>query len=323
MRLPSKREANGEHIWSGNGVRQTPRWPDSADLRDECLGPQDWAEPHVRPRVRSIVIALVPPIVVSAIRRLRDRQSARSEWAFVGTEWPVEDTARGWNVPSVVGAQRSRWAELEGAMRNSSLMTEGGVGPQNTLACFGYVVGRAASGQSKLSILDWGGGLGQYGLIARSMFPALEIEYHCYDLPLMTEAGRTLLPKAQFHDDEAESVARSYDLVMASASLQYARDWRAALRRLARAAGTHLYVTRLPCVLRASAFVVVQRPDAYGYNTEYPGWVLNRDDFLSSAMSAGMVLKREFLLWEQPHVPGAPEQPVYRGFLFERLRGQK
>ena len=67
----------------------------------------------------------------------------------------------------------------------------------------------------------------------------------------------------------------------------------------------------------AASFVVVQRPYVHGYDTEYPGWFLNRAEFLAAADGLGMRLVREFLIQERPFVPDAPEQADYRGFLFE------
>ena len=74
---------------------------------------------------------------------------------------------------------------------------------------------------------------------------------------------------------------------------------------------------RLPSVLHANSYAFVQRPYVYGYNTEYLGWCLNRDEFLQQASSAGMRLVREFVTGEQPFIDNAPEQCLYRGFLFE------
>jgi hypothetical protein len=86
--------------------------------------------------------------------------------------------------------------------------------------------------------------------------------------------------------------------------------------RLAGAAGGHLYVARVPVALRAESFVVIQRPYAHGYDTEYLGWVLNRRDLLATA---GLPLAREFLLDARFSAEGAPENPVeHRSFLFNR-----
>ena len=61
------------------------------------------------------------------------------------------------------------------------------------------------------------------------------------------------------------------------------------------------------------SFVVVKRPDAYGYETEYLGWMVGRADLRAAADRAGLVLEREFV------AAGAPERPAhFRSFLFRR-----
>jgi len=106
--------------------------------------------------------------------------------------------------------------------------------------------------------------------------------------------------------------------MLARSSLQYSKDWPALLRRLAASVTTSLYVTRVPIVFESPSFVVVQRPYAYRYDTEYLGWVLNRDELLDAARANGMILRREFLLSTGAHKPiGAPEATHERGFLFQ------
>ncbi|MGA3029988.1 MAG: hypothetical protein ABSE58_04510 [Candidatus Limnocylindrales bacterium] len=84
------------------------------------------------------------------------------------------------------------------------------------------------------------------------------------------------------------------------------------------AAVTHkcMYVTRMPIVEHVPSFVVLQRPYGHGYHAEYPGWFLNRDEFLGEAAGVGLKLLREFLISERAVVPNAPEAADYRGFLF-------
>ena len=83
--------------------------------------------------------------------------------------------------------------------------------------------------------------------------------------------GATVNPEVTFHDDDA-CLDRTYDLVLASSSLQYEPDWKALLRRLAAATSGLLLVTRLPVALEAPSFVILQRAQAYGYATDYLGW---------------------------------------------------
>jgi len=224
---------------------------------------------------------------------------------------------RGWDVEAVVERGLAGWNGLVHAAEGGGMLATDVV-THNTRMCFAYALGVTASGRSELSMLDWGGGLGQYGAIATALFPDVTIAYHCRDLPLMTAAGRRLLERATFHDSDAEAFAGRYDLVMASSSLQYVQDWGSTLKQLVGSSTRYVFITRQPFVVRSPSFVLIQRPFAHGYNTEYAGWALNRNEFVDAAERAGCALRREFLTGEDPFVPGAPEQPSYRGFLFER-----
>jgi hypothetical protein len=61
---------------------------------------------------------------------------------------------------------------------------------------------------------------------------------------------------------------------------------------------------------------VLQRANAYGYATEYLGWVLNRDELLDAALDAGLELEREFVLQPGWLIAGAPDEVSHAGFLF-------
>lgn len=279
-------------------------------------------------RLRRIAKQLLPPILAEPIQRAVDRRrSPRSlDWEYLPLGWPDYDpTMPGWDAESVVATQLARWPTFvrsveEGApfglSSEAAGPAEGDYGIHNTVMSFGYVLARAARDRGQLSILDWGGGLGHYYIYARALLPEVDFEYHCRDLPLLTAGGRQVLPNAQFHDTDEEALSRTYDLVLASSSLHYSRDWRRTLQGLASATDHYLYVTRQPFVETGPSFVVVQRPYRHGYETEYPGWFLNRTEFLAEARGFGLDLLREFLIAERPGVPGAPEQADYRGFLF-------
>ena len=73
----------------------------------------------------------------------------------------------------------------------------------------------------------------------------------------------------------------------------------------------------MPTAVAAPSFVVLQRAQRYGYETEYLGWVLNRHELLEEARAAGLALEREILLPAWLSAAGAPEDPIgHRGFLF-------
>jgi putative methyltransferase (TIGR04325 family) len=253
------------------------------------------------------------------------------EWEYLPDGWRTRDPhVKGWNVESIVETQRAKWPEV--------LRLVSGTGPlpvhlwagdlsrptlvaNTVLMAYGYVLALVARKKDRVSLLDWGGGLGHYNLISQALLPLVEIEYHCKDVPLLCRAGRELQPSGTFHEDES-CFARDYDLVLASGSLEYSEDWKTVLRRLAAASRRHLYVARLPTVQRAASFTVIQRPYRHGYATEYVSWVLNRQEFLDHVGSVGMTLIREVLLAEGPAIRGAPEQCEFRGFLFAPIEGR-
>lgn len=244
------------------------------------------------------------------------------EWEYVPDGWAHE--AKGWAVDSVARGYREKWADYLAAIEapsplgvhhETARVTTGDAGAHNMLVSFAYVVALAARGRDRLSVLDWGGGLGHYHALARSAVPGLELEYHVKETPAVCAQGREVSPDVTFHDDDS-CLDRRYGLVVASSSLQYAEDWRALLGRLAGATGDYLYVARVPVALHAGSFVVIQRPYVHGYDTEYLGWVLNRAELLDAA---GLPLAREFLLDARFSAAGAPEDPVeHRSFLFNR-----
>jgi putative methyltransferase (TIGR04325 family) len=236
----------------------------------------------------------------------------------------------GWDVPGVEGAYRRRWPEFVAAVRGTGTLGIAHEVPEaqavvtddpgwhNVALTWGYVLARAARGRDRLSVLDWGGGPGHYYVLARALVPEVPLEYHSRDLPRLVALGRDLLPEVEFRADDS-CLERTYDLVLASDSLHYSEDVASLLARLARASARWLYVALLPVARSAPSFVVVQRPDAYGYATEYLGWIVNRSELMHAAGDAGLVLEREFLAPGRIDAEGAPERPVYlRSFLFRK-----
>lgn len=294
--------------------------------------------------------ALIPPIVViaakGALRRtgllgsllepgppepVTDPTSEPPEFEYVAEGW--ERRVAGWDGGTVAEAYLAKWPEwvaaLEGTdplgvyheARAGERLPRDDVAAHNMLVSFAYVLARAAHGRDRLSVLDWGGGLGHYAVLARATLPEVELDWHCREVPTVARAGAAVNPDVTFHVDDA-CLDRTYDLVLASSSLQYERDWQSLLGRLGRAASGRLLVTRLPIALDAPSFVVLQRAGAYGYETEYLGWVVSRAELLDEAARTGLELERELLLDAWLSAAGAPEDPIgHRGFLFRPRTG--
>jgi putative methyltransferase (TIGR04325 family) len=191
------------------------------------------------------------------------------------------------------------------------------IGAHNTVTSFAYVVALAAGGKDRVSLLDWGGAIGQYCVLARALLPDVAVDYTCKDAEVMCEGGRALLPDATFSADET-CLDRTYDLVVASGSLALSEDWPGVLAKLAGSADNYVYIARLPVVFRSHSFVVLQRAYSRGLNMGSLQWALNRNEFLDTAIGSGLELVREFLSYEHIDVRNAPEQIKSRHFLFRR-----
>ena len=292
--------------------------------------------------------ALTPPIVVIAVKGLLRRVGLLRpgpeseppdpptpstpelpEFEYVPEGW--ERPVRGWDGGTVAEAYLAKWPEWVAAVegtdplgvyheaRAGERLARDDAAAHNMLVSFAYVLARTAHGRDRLSVLDWGGGLGHYAVLARAVVPEVELDWHCREVPSVARAGAAVNPEVTFHVDDT-CLDRTYDLVLASSSLQYERDWRTLLGRLGHAATGRLLVTRLPIALDAPSFVVLQRAGAYGYETEYLGWVVSRAELLHAAFRTGLELERELLLDAWLSAAGAPEDPIgHRGFLL-RLR---
>lgn len=266
--------------------------------------------------------------VTAILDLLRIIRREPQEWEYVPKGWLTQDERiKGWNEQSIVETQKIRRPTFMHSLEGTHPLglAEAAIRPtnddwrgHNTLICYAYALALAARKKDSLAILDWGSGAGHYYLISKALLPEIPIEYHCYDVPLLCQLGRKLLPEVNFYENSDDVLQRRYDLVLSSGSLQYSENWPEIVRKVAAVTRGFLYIARLPIVHEVPSFVVVQRPYKCGYRTEYLGWFLNRGELLKCAEEAGMELIREFLIAEKPFVPRAPEQAESRGFLFRR-----
>lgn len=267
---------------------------------------------------------VLPPIVSRWLKKIVDAIRG-APFEYVPEGWARGHSVRGWNVESVLRAYQSRWDELRGRIGGNDplgvasgarVLSNADIIGHNLVMTFGYVLSQAYRDKTSLSILDWGGGIGHYRLLAGALFPGFNIEYHCKEVPMVCELGRQMSPDTRFYESDAEYAGSRFDLVMAIGSLQYAENWKDVLNALARTTEKYLYITRLPIVENVPSYVMVQRPCDYGYDTEYLSWCLNRNEFMDAVTQRGLRLVREFVTGENIEIARAPEQCTFRGFLF-------
>ncbi len=281
----------------------------------------------LRQSIRKWILWLTPPGLLVIVRRLRYGPPPAPEWSYRPEGWVDSTAGSGWQNQLVADAQRRKWPRFLELISKPNPLSVSHEAPepdgqclasQTALLAFGYCLARCAAGRPELSLLDFGCGAGHYLRLSREFLPETRIAYTGYDLPHLCALGRELNPDATFLESSGDCWLHRYDLVLASGSLQYVRDWRDMLAKLASAARGFLLINRLPSTSGEKTFVVTQKAHAYGYGTEYSGWVFSRSEFLAAAAELGLSLEREFLLMDRPNVEGTPGPVQFRGFLFSK-----
>lgn len=273
----------------------------------------------------------LPPALAEWLQTLRQSiQFGGPEWEYLPGGWAtVGEPVKGWDVPTVSELQKEKWPDFVKATEGPGLLGVNHEAPSahrddyyahHLVMAFGYVLTLASRGKDPVSLLDWGGGIGHYYVLAKRLLPDVRIDYTCKELPLLCEAGQKVLPDARFIERD-EDLKGPYDLVMASGALQCVEDWRGVVRRLASLANPYVYITRLPIVHEQESFVALQRVYAYGYGTEYRCWFLNGDELVQVASDAGLQLVREFIFHRHPPVRGKARRAEIQGYLFRKISG--
>jgi len=263
------------------------------------------------------LLAILPPLLRNGLKAIKARlvrstdrfYYARDGWATILPPGAASDDY--W--VRFMAQERAAYERIVERYRAGELVFTPEAGERLKHVTFASVLGVAADHRSSLSVLDYGGNLGEYYWIGRATMPQLALEYHCKELPVMARAGREVNPDVTWHTDDS-CFDRRYDLVMFSSSLQYLSNWRDLVQAAARATGGHMYLADMPRVRGVRGYVTVQRSQG-AYTLYQP---LNRTELVDTVERAGLRLVREFDMGPHPHIERAPEQPVCAGWLFER-----
>ncbi|MBI5649271.1 MAG: methyltransferase, TIGR04325 family [Chloroflexi bacterium] len=280
---------------------------------------------------KEIIKLLTPPLLIKFGKRLLPLAQNRqlSEWEYIPEGWAYarnHPEVKGWNVSAILETYKSKWerflemtqgTEPLGVAHESYQTTRADIASHNTIMSFAYALALAAHKRDEISVLDWGGGIGHYYILAKELLPDVKIDYHCKDLSLLSGYGATLFPDQHFYNDDS-CFERSYNLVLASGALHYVEDWQNVMENLAKVTSRYLFVTRLPTTLISPSYVFIQRPYTFGYDTEYLAWCFNRRDFLQELDRLGLILIREFAISEPIQIANAPDVCQFRGYFFRR-----
>jgi len=177
---------------------------------------------------------------------------------------------------------------------------------------------RAAVEAGRLSVLDWGGGYGEYARAARHLLPGLMVDYHIVEIPTVCDYGGMLFSDVIYHDRDDAAISRSYDVVLAIGALQYAVDWRATVERLAKATRQFLIVMDMPVASGADDFTLTERPLSYLPQAVCLASIADAADLCDRVARAGLTLERDLVPWRLPPIQRGAIQLTYRSFLFSR-----
>jgi putative methyltransferase (TIGR04325 family) len=266
-------------------------------------------------RPKQILKSIVPPFLWNVGSRVKRR--------IVRSTTLLEYAPRGWATPQVRESSDEFWraflAQEQAFCRaliarihcgDPVLFPDGDEGSK--YAIFAYVLALATRQQHTLSVLDYGGNMGDYYWLGSALVPGVPLDYHCKELPSVAEAGRRVSPDVTWHTDDA-CLDAAYDLVMFSSSIQCLPDWPDILQRAAASARRYLLLSDVATVRDVPSYVATHRTGGHtGLLT-----AINRADIIRTAETAGLRLVREFPMGDHPPIVNAPEQPMCIGWLFQ------
>lgn len=283
----------------------------------------DLTPPLASRNIKEITKLFIPPIVIKFARYALNLLDTRPWLEYAPAGWSTDlpcSGSTGWNSREAVETEKKKYkdfcANLE---RNGPLVFSHEhtdlkarcVSFHNTNLTYAYVLALSAH-QKTVSVLDWGGSLGHYYLIGKTMLPNVSIDFHCKEVSRTAELGRQLNPDVHWYSDE-RCLSRDYDLVMLNGVLQYIQNWPETLRRIAPAVKQYLFLGLLPLVERVG-FVALQRH----YGTVMLHEQFNRQVLLEMIEGTGLRLIREFVTGYRPPIKNAPEQCELCSWLFKR-----
>lgn len=264
-----------------------------------------------------ILKSIVPPLlwnIGSRVKRRVVRSTTLFEYAPRGWATPLPNGAKNTDYwPAFLAQEQQFCAALIARVRVGEPLVYPDDDTKSNYAVFGYVLALAARQRQTLSVLDYGGSLGEYYWLGSALVPGLQLEYHCKELPALADAGQRMSPEVIWHTDDA-CLAAQYDLVMFSSSVQYLPAWHDILYKAAQSARSYLFLSDVPTVRDVPTFVSTQRTDGHtGLHM-----AVNRSEIIATAERARLRLVREFPMGDHPPIVNAPEQPTCTGWLFRR-----
>lgn len=274
---------------------------------------------------------LLPPVLTNFLKKNMG-YIGYAAWEHAPEGFKTKIETGGWALDSIASLQREKWPSYAKRIQSTRTLGINHESPDvdkendpffhNLLCSFAYVLALAGIKKDKISFLDWGGGIGHYGLLAQELVnPAqIHVDYYCYDFEVFGNQGKLENPTFHYFHNENDHQDKKFDLLMASSSIWYETDWRNGIDKLCKFDVEFMYITRMIFIEEHPSYVAIQRPKTMGYKTEYLFWIINKSEFLAYMSTKDFTLIREFEFGEVNPVFKAPEQGTMKGFLFSKSK---
>ena len=122
-------------------------------------------------------------------------------------------------------------------------------------------VGLSIDGSSSMKVLDFGGGGGHHQLIAKSMFPEVQFEWHVAETEILSNtASKSInVEGLSFTSSSNENIkSKSFDLIFSNSALQYLNDPIKTLETLLGFNFRKIFITRIPLTTESKPFSYFQ-----------------------------------------------------------------
>ena len=266
----------------------------------------------------------IPPIFSLFWRKVRPRRvRGHLIYAPDGIDTKIQENGGGWDSDHIAKDMESeienftRQCQSSASLSFSHLSSESGsedaLRIHNLHMTWAYVISLASRKKEKISILDWGGGLGHFYQIAKAIFPGDPIDYHCKEVASTVSVGRRVNPNITWHDDDT-CLARTFDLVLVSGSLQYMENWTDFIRNLSSSVESYLLLLRTPIVDDGPGFFSIQQIG----ETELLHQQFSEPDIINEMENCGFILVREFFDGSRLKIVQAKVECELKGWLFKK-----
>jgi putative methyltransferase (TIGR04325 family) len=194
--------------------------------------------------MRQLLKGLLPPFLLGLVRVRSRKNATRTIWDGIFShlrDVPAQNSA--YDDSARVREMVNEASEWLTQVKNGRLPRHW----HGTLSVLTAVANRILG---KVTIVDFGGGLGSGFIQILARAPTVNVEYHVVDLPRMCMAGKQFYgaePRIQFHT-ALDEVKVSPDIVYASGVLQYIDDYAGQLSSLVGNGPAWFLLARTPIV---------------------------------------------------------------------------